>query len=141
MRPVDDHDVARNTQAPEHLAQADGLGEAVLDFALNDEKVKVAIGAMVATRTRTEEKDLRRGTRGVGESATSTLYGLVVSGHARRPYQQSGPAKNSDRTCRAWHVQNPLFYEASRRSKGTTSAKGWSVEETCGPSSVQPSNS
>ena len=80
---VDDHDIARNPQPAEHLAQADSLGKAILDFALNDEKVKVAIGCMIATRTRTEEKDLRRRTRGVGESATSTLYGLIVSGHAR----------------------------------------------------------
>ncbi len=83
MRTVDDHHVARNPQSPEHLAQADGLGEAVLNFVLNDEKVKVTPGVMVAARTRTEEKDLRRRARGVGESATGTLYGLIVSGHAR----------------------------------------------------------
>jgi hypothetical protein len=73
-----DH-IDRPADPTDRIAEADGLGDAVLDVALNHQKVEIAVACELATRCRPEQDHPGRRPSSIRETLASQLDQLLRS--------------------------------------------------------------
>ncbi len=71
-----DH-IDRPADAADSITQPDSLGDAVLDIALDDQEVQIAVACELATRGRPKQDHLGRGSSGLCDALSSQLDQLL----------------------------------------------------------------